>query len=181
MSQITIAGWARKHGFSRQYAHRLVQSGVIPRGADGQLDEGEANAALAASREPTRPQRRQAADHESSASTSPLHQLWLKTRIKNEITRGEILQLEMKAKKRERVPLDEVHTLLARIASVTRDHLLNLPDRIQHALVAQADAAGMHRVLSDALREALITVSEESIEALKQELAHRSSTEGAGG
>lgn len=45
MSMITASAWARSHGFSRQYAHQLIQQGIIPMTPKG-LNKPEADKAL---------------------------------------------------------------------------------------------------------------------------------------
>ena len=65
---ITQAEWARRHGFSRQYVSKLVSRGVV-RLVDGKIDPAQADAALAALRQPAKPLRRAGA-----ATTSPAPQ-----------------------------------------------------------------------------------------------------------
>lgn len=45
MAIITAASWARSHGFSRQYAHQLIQAGIIPMTPQG-LNKQDADKAL---------------------------------------------------------------------------------------------------------------------------------------
>jgi hypothetical protein len=54
---LSQAEWARRAGFSRQYANKLVRRGVV-RLVDGRVDPAQAAAALAALRQPARPERR---------------------------------------------------------------------------------------------------------------------------
>ncbi|MBF0342068.1 MAG: hypothetical protein HQL95_14065 [Magnetococcales bacterium] len=57
---ISQSEWARQQGFSRQYVSKMVKSGTI-RLAGNKIDTDQAEAALAALREPARePQRKQA-------------------------------------------------------------------------------------------------------------------------
>ena len=107
---ISQAEWARRHGFTRQYASRLVKRGVV-RLVDGRIDPAEADAALAAVREPARPRRRRdgwekspvehhvAGDSHDAPPVAPrpdpfgppsggdLPTLLLKTQIKSEVGR----------------------------------------------------------------------------------------------
>ena len=63
---ITQAEWARRHGFSRQYVSKLVSRGVV-RLVDGKIDPAQADAALAALRQPAKPLRRSGAAPATSA------------------------------------------------------------------------------------------------------------------
>jgi hypothetical protein len=51
MELIKQSQWAKRHGFSRQYAGQLVQSGVIQL-TGGLVDVEQADAAIAALRDP---------------------------------------------------------------------------------------------------------------------------------
>ncbi len=159
------AVWARQQGFSRQYAHKLIKSGKIDT-RNGQVNVIQANEALAQLRAT---QIKEPLDL-SSENGKRLSELLLKTRIKNEMTRGERLQLDVEEKKRQVVPIHEVHERLARLAIVTRDNLLRIPDRIQHELAAMRDVVAIHTTLTAAIRDGLSAVSDEAIEAMKAEL-----------
>lgn len=54
---ISQAEWARRHGFSRQYVHKLVRKGIIAL-VDGKIDPPQADAAIEAIRQPALPPRR---------------------------------------------------------------------------------------------------------------------------
>ena len=69
---ITQAEWARRHGFSRQYVSRLVVRGAV-RLVDGKIDPAQADAALAALRQPAKPLRR-SGQPSPAASPPPAHQ-----------------------------------------------------------------------------------------------------------
>ncbi len=163
MAHITPSEWARRQGFSRQYAHRLIQDGLVTR-TDGKIDEAQANAALTAKREPTRMQQRFQATLPRDHS---LHQLWLKARIKNELTKGNMLQLEAKTRQGKFIPLTQVQRLLEKVCAISRDRLLTLPDRLQHELVSITDATAIHATLTNAIREALTALSDIDLEGLK--------------
>lgn len=138
------AAWAKKHGFSRQYANELIRKGVI-RLINGQIDSFEADAAVAAIREPARASRRQGDD--GSLST-----LLLKSRIKTEVERGKLLELRAKAESGQLVPADVVKVAAFRKARIVRDGLLNLPDRLAAVLAAESDPAKVHDLLTREIR-----------------------------
>lgn len=172
---ITQAEWARRRGFSRQYVRRLVQKGLV-RLIDGKVDPAQANAALNAIREPARAVRRATprgaeTDSQSTinasrhAPSSPdpvslpqggdLPTLLLKTRIKSEAERGKLLELKAKVEAGKYVDADEVKVAAFNKGRVTRDNLLNIPDRLSGMLAAENDAAKVHALLSAEMRQAL--------------------------
>jgi len=172
---ITQAEWARRRGFSRQYVRRLVQKGVV-RLIDGKVDQSQADATLNAIREPARAVRRStpagtgtakenAIDPAKPASQIPepvsfpqggdLPTLLLKTRIKSEVERGKLLELKAKVEAGKYVDADEVKVAAFNKGRVTRDNLLNIPDRLSGMLAAETDAAKVHALLSAEMRQAL--------------------------
>lgn len=99
---ITQAEWARCRGFSRQYVTQLIKMGVV-RLIDGKIDPDQADAALAAVREPARAERRAGREGRPPAAASPssassdLPTLLLKTRIKSEAERAKLLEIKAKS------------------------------------------------------------------------------------
>ena len=102
MELINQSQWAKRHGFSRQYAGQLVQSGVIQL-TGGLVDVEQADAAIAALRDPSQPQRRK-----NTSDVTELSTLLLKTRIKNEMERGKLLEARAKAEIGELVSVEDV-------------------------------------------------------------------------
>lgn len=173
---ISQAEFARRRGFSRQYVSRLVRQGVV-RLVDGKLDPLEADAALAAQREPARPLRRagggsgattdRAAGPASAPRTSAtgvsshgaasgdLPTLLLKTRIKSEVERAKLLELKAKVEAGKYVDADEVKVAAFNRARVVRDSLLNIPDRVAAVLAAETDPQKVHALLAAEIRGAL--------------------------
>jgi len=171
---ISQAEWARRRGFSRQYVHRLVKRGVV-RLEDGKVDPVQADAALAALREPARPERRKRggeraraaapaategpAPPSSPASTGAgdgdLPTLLLKTRIKSEVERARLLEIKAKVEAGRYVDADEVKVAAFNKARVVRDALLGIPDRVATVLAAESDARKAHATIAAEIRQAL--------------------------
>jgi hypothetical protein len=158
MALISMAQWAKKQGFSRQYAHQLIQSGIISR-IDGKIDEDQANAALIEKRELTRPQYRKDDSSAAPQNAKGLNQLWLKTRIKNAMQKGEALAFENSVRKGEMIPVADVDEAAFRCARVTRDRLLTIPARVCHELASIGDAAEIESRLTTEIRQALEQLS----------------------
>ena len=114
-SLISQSEYARQRGVSRQYVNRLVRQGVIAL-ENGKIDPARADAALAARRDPARPERRKAinTDVQRAAETRPqdaavstdtvqlpgsgggdLPKMLLKTRIKSELEKDKCTQINV--------------------------------------------------------------------------------------
>ena len=150
--------WAKRSGFSKQYANRLVKAGRI-RLVGGKVDIDEANATLASTKNPSRVEMRRGVQNVSDLST-----LLLKTRIKNEMEKGKILEAKAKAEVGELISVDEVRAAAYNKARIVRDNLLNIPDRVAAQLASIDDERKVHEVLMAEIRSVLETLSAENAE-----------------
>jgi hypothetical protein len=141
--------WAKRSGFSKQYANRLVKAGTI-RLINGKVDIDEANAILASTKNPSRQETRKGTQNVSDLST-----LLLKTRIKNEMEKGKILEAKARAELGELVSVEEVKTTAYNKARVVRDNLLNIPDRVASQLASLDNEKKIHEILLNEIRSVL--------------------------
>ena len=148
MALISQAEWARKHGFSRQYANQLVKEGTL-KAVEGKIDEEQADMALAAIRDLSKTEKR------SSQESTELSTLLLKTRIKNEMERGKLLEARAKVEIGELIAVDEVKQAAFNKARIVRDNLLNIPDRVANLLASVDNASKIHELLSQEIRNSL--------------------------
>ena len=170
---ITQAAWARRHGFSRQYVSQLVRKGVV-RLVDGRIDPAEADATLAAMREPARPQRRARASDvvAQSGTTTPkvpsadaplpslrgdgdLPTMLLKTRIKSEVGRANLLELKSKVEAGKYVDADEVRAAAFNRGRAVRDNLLNIAGRLAAVTAAESDERKCFELIDAEIKAAL--------------------------
>jgi hypothetical protein len=148
MALISQAEWARKHGFSRQYANQLIKEGTL-KSIEGKIDEEQADMALASIRDLSKTEKR------SSQESTELSTLLLKTRIKNEMERGKLLEARAKVEIGELIAVDEVKQAAFNKARIVRDNLLNIPDRVANLLASVDDASKIHELLSQEIRNSL--------------------------
>lgn len=148
MALISQAEWARKHGFSRQYANQLIKEGTL-KSVEGKIDEEQGDMALAAIRDLSKTEKR------SSQESTELSTLLLKTRIKNEMERGKLLEARAKVEIGELIAVDEVKQAAFNKARIVRDNLLNIPDRVANLLASVDDASKIHELLSQEIRNSL--------------------------
>jgi multidrug efflux pump subunit AcrA (membrane-fusion protein) len=153
MELIKQSQWAKRHGFSRQYAGQLVQSGVIQL-VDGLVDVEQADSAIAALRDPNQPQRRK-----NTSDVTELSTLLLKTRIKNEMERGKLLEARAKAEIGELVSVEDVKVAAFNKARIVRDSLMNIPDRVASLLASIDNPHKIHEALLQEIRTALEELS----------------------
>ncbi|APR99000.1 hypothetical protein [Wolbachia endosymbiont of Folsomia candida] len=159
--KITQTEWAREQGFSKQYVSYLVKQGIVEL-EGGMVNREQANEALETIRDPSQPLRRKnGEDGDGRQNTSELSTMLLKTRIKNEMERGRLLEAKAKAEIGELVSIEEVKREAFNTARVVRNNLLNIPDRVSELLGPITDAKKIHELLTKEIKTALESLSKE--------------------
>lgn len=82
-----------------------------------------------------------------------------KERAKHEQIKAQLAELELKRKKEELVPLDQVQEHLEKMFSVIKQKLISLPSRITHLITAEKKQAGKKRIFEEEIREVLLELS----------------------
>ncbi|KAB2977717.1 MULTISPECIES: hypothetical protein [unclassified Wolbachia] len=155
MEKITQTEWAREIGVSKQYVCYLVKKGIVKL-EDGLVSREQANEAVAAIRDPSQPLRRKNPENEN---TSNLSTMLLKTRIKNEMERGKLLEAKAKAEIGELVAVEEVKNEAFNVARVVRNNLLNIPNRVSALLASLSDTEKIHMALTEEITNSLEELS----------------------
>jgi hypothetical protein len=156
MALISQSEWARRQGFSRQYVNKLIKEGKI-KPIDGMIDEGVANSILTRQRDPNQPIRRNGGG--TYEERNDIHDLLVKTKLKNEIERGKILEARAKTELGQLVSVEEVKKVAFARGRIIRDGMLNIPDRISALLATINDASQIHEILTKEIREVLEELS----------------------
>ncbi|WP_338482136.1 hypothetical protein [Wolbachia endosymbiont (group A) of Nomada hirtipes] len=153
--KITQTEWAREIGVSKQYVCYLVKKGIVKL-EDGLINREQANEAVAAIRDPSQPPRRKNPENEN---TSNLSTMLLKTRIKNEMERGKLLEAKARAEIGELVAVEEVKRDAFNVARVVRNNLLNIPNRVSALLASLSDTEKIHMALTEEITNSLQELS----------------------
>lgn len=154
MKLITQTEWAREQGFSKQYVCYLVKKGIVEL-ENGLINREQANEAVAAIRDPSQPLRRK----NYSENGEKLSTMLLKTRIKNEMERGKLLEAKAKAEIGELVAVEEVKRDAFNVARVVRNNLLNIPNRVSALLASLSDTEKIHMELTEEITNSLEELS----------------------
>lgn len=159
MEKITQTEWAREQGFSKQYVCYLVKKGIVEL-ENGLINREQANEAVAAIRDPSQPLRRK----NYSENGEKLSTMLLKTRIKNEMERGKLLEAKAKAEIGELVAVEEVKRDAFNVARVVRNNLLNIPNRVSALLASLSDTEKIHMALTEEITNSLQELSNAKFE-----------------
>jgi phage terminase Nu1 subunit (DNA packaging protein) len=166
---VNSAEFAESQGFSRPYVTKLVQQGVIVRDANGQINEDAAIAALQARRAPAKTLRRGKAFKNgdipaigAAGGQETLSTMLLKSRIKTEVERGKLAELDRKQREGELVERSEIEEAAFCNARRVRDALMNIPARVASLYAAETDPQKIHQNLEDEIRTVLIDLIDET-------------------
>jgi hypothetical protein len=156
MALITQSEWARRQGFSKQYVGKLISEGKIKL-VNGMIDERVANSILTRQRDPNLPlQRKGGGTYEQR---DDMHDLLVKTKLKNEIERGKLLEAKVKTETGELISAEKVRNAMFAKGRIIRDGMMNIPDRISSLLATINDSSQIHEILSKEIREVLMELS----------------------
>jgi len=160
---VSSAEFADSQGFSRPYVTKLVQQGVIVRDGKGQINADAALAALQARREPVKALRRRGTTKNGEVSPlgavagpETLSTMLLKSRIKTEVERGKLAELDRRRREGELVERSEVEDTAFTSARRVRDALMNIPERVASLYAAETDPQKIHQNLDNEIRNVLI-------------------------
>ena len=153
-AKVTQTAWAREKGFSKQYVGYEGRKGIVEL-EDGLIAREQANRAIEAIRDPSQPLRRKGGEEGEKRGNNDLSTMLLKTRIKNEMERGRLLEAKAKAEIGELISVEEVKTEAFNVARVVRNNLLNIPDRVSALLASMNDTEKIHETLAEEIRVAL--------------------------
>lgn len=156
MALISQSEWARRQGFSKQYVGKLIKQGKIKL-VNRMIDEYTANAELEMRRNIDLPRQRKSQG--SYFVQDDMHSLLIKTKLKNEIEKGKLIEAEVKERLGELISVSDVKKVFYAKAKAVRDGILNVPDRISSLLATMNDPAEIHKVLSRELRQVLEELS----------------------
>jgi len=149
MELISQYEWAKRKGFSKQYVNQLVKSGRIPL-ENGKINPSKADAIMAATQDPSKMHNKK-----RKPEGDDLPDLYLRTKIKNEVQKGKILEIRAKIESGEYVNADLVKAEIFKKARAARDHLLSIPDRIAAEIISLSDARDAHELLTREIKLAL--------------------------
>jgi hypothetical protein len=156
MALITKSEWAKKNGFTKGHVSHLLKQGKIQT-VNGLIDEDEADRDLACFRNPDLPLMRNRDNDADGRDSLPVQ--YLKTKLKNEIERGKLLEAKVKSEMGELISAEKVRQAMFAKGRIIRDGMMNIPDRVSSLLANENDAAKIHEILSKEIREVLTELS----------------------
>lgn len=172
---LSIRAYARHRGVSHVAVKKAIDGGRISLEPDGTLDPEKADADWARNTEPRGPRRTRAAggapeaEEAVAAKLPPLGGMngaggttLLQARIANEVLKARHRQLDLEAKRGQKIDRDRAIAQVFKLAREERDAWLNWPNRVAPGLAAQlgVDEHALHVALDAAVRTHLEELGE---------------------
>ena len=165
-SSISYRAYARHRGVSPEAVSKAVRTGRITVDADGKIDPEKADQQWLENTDPAKTLNSSSGNskHRSSpkiagadteaAATSPASGLppFAQSRAVKAAYEARLRKLEYEVKIGKLVSADEVRVDTFNIARITRDRLMNIPDRISPILAAMSDSLEIHKLISAEIR-----------------------------
>ena len=165
-SSISYRAYARYRGVSPEAVSKAVRTGRITVDADGKIDPEKADRQWLENTDPAktlssasgnskrRGSSKIAGADTEAAATSPASGLppFAQSRAIREAYEARLRKLEYEVKIGKLVSADEVRVDSFNIARITRDRLMNIPDRIAPILASISDSLEIHKLISAEIR-----------------------------
>jgi phage terminase Nu1 subunit (DNA packaging protein) len=169
--KITRAEYARRRGWSRAYVTQLVQAGRLLLDEGGRLDPDEADAALAAARDPSTHPQSTAGAHLAGEMAAPglgrgrgaegasAGPTYMQARTLREAYQAKLAELEYRERSGQLLDRAAAEAESLALGRELRETLLVLPPRLAQALAESSDPHECEAILEAALLEALETLA----------------------
>ena len=154
--------WAKRNGFSKQYANKLVKSGKIQL-IDGKVDLDAANAVLLSTGNFGSRSKTASSDQE----IRNLSVMLLKAQIKSKMESIKAMENKAKIMSGEYILVEDVKMAAFNKGRIVRDNMLNIPDRISSTLASISDEKVIYKILTEEIRRALDPLAADLAEDLK--------------
>jgi len=154
---MNLTEYAKHRGCTRQSVKAAVEAGRIT--ATQKNGKYEIDAAVA-DREWNDTTNPRYFDHKGTSVVNMIEYPSINdSRAKHEFYRALLAELEYQSQSKKLIPTDEVYREQAKIARITRELIMNIPDRLAHLLSAESDPSAIHALLTAELVNALREVA----------------------
>lgn len=147
MKPTSIKGYARERGCSPAAVRKAMERLDIAKLEDGQVDAEELDALWPRD--------------EGGTAGEPDDTSYAEARRRKELALAHLRELEFKQKAGELVNTRSVQDSWFAVLRLTRNRILNIPDRVADMLATETDAAVVHTTLMAELNQALSTLADE--------------------
>jgi len=151
--ELSIRAYAKHRGVTEGAVRKAIKSGRISKKDNGKIDPNLADSQWSKNTDPISPP-------SSPLSVGPSYQ---QSRAIKEAYNAKLTRLQFEKESKKLISVDEVKISAFNAARMTRDRMLNIPDRVIPALVGKTDIFAMKEILKTEIVKALEELSKNDV------------------
>jgi hypothetical protein len=158
--ELSQRAYARHRGVSETAVRKALKEGRITKNENGKIDPNLADKGWDANTDPAQIKEvAKSEDEVNSYSPAPLGPSYQQSRAIKEAYNAKLTRLQFEKESKKLISVDEVKISAFNAARMTRDRILNIPDRVIPLLVGKTDIHEMKETLKAELTKALEELS----------------------
>ena len=161
--ELSIRGYARHRGITDGAVRKAIKAGRITKNKSDKIDPELADKQWSKNTDPAHvkeiKKEEEVRQESSSYNPSPLGPSYQQSRAIKEAYNAKLTRLQFERESKKSISVDEVKISAFNAARMTRDRILNIPDRVIPQLVGKTDIFEMKEILKVELTKALEELS----------------------
>lgn len=156
--ELSIRGYAKHRGVSEAAVRKAIKQGRISKGKDGKVNAKKADEEWGKNSDPAQIKTANTVEYPNNSASlaGPSYQ---QSRAIKEAYSAKLIRLQFEKESKKLISIDEVKVSAFNAARMTRDRILNIPDRVIPQLVGKTNIFEMKEILKIELVRALEELS----------------------
>jgi hypothetical protein len=161
--ELSIRGYARHRGITDGAVRKAIKAGRITKNKNDKIDSELADKQWSKNTDPAQikeiKKEEEVRQENGNYNSSPLGPSYQQSRAIKEAYNAKLTRLQFERESKKSISVDEVKISAFNAARMTRDRILNIPDRVIPQLVGKTDIFEMKEILKAELTKALEELS----------------------
>jgi hypothetical protein len=157
--ELSIRGYARHRGVAESAVRKAIAQGRITKGKNGKINPKVADKEWGQNSDPAQVKTTNTFEAQDFAPTSISGPSYQQSRAIKEAYGAKLLRLQFEKESKKLISIDDVKVSAFNAARMTRDRILNIPDRVIPQLVGKTNIFEMKETLKAELIKALEELS----------------------
>ncbi len=161
--ELSIRAYARHRGVTEAAVRKAIRQGRVSKGKNGKINPKTADKEWGQNTDPAQIKADNTFDSpdysQNSAPNSLSGPSYQQSRAIKEAYGAKLLRLQFEKESKKLISIDDVKVSAFNAARMTRDRILNIPDRVIPQLVGKTNIFEMKEILKDELIKALEELS----------------------
>ena len=157
--ELSFRGYAKHRGVSEAAVRKAIKQGRISKNKNGKIDPQKADSEWNKNTDPAQIKKTDSADNANYIPNSLSGPSYQQSRAIKEAYSAKLTRLQFERESKKLISVDEVKISAFNAARMTRDRILNIPDRVIPQLVGKTSIFEMKEILKTELVKALEELS----------------------